>query len=193
MGVVRAFVAIALPQDLLDRLGQVSAELQDRLAGLPMRWTTPGNLHLTLKFLGEVSEANLPIFEAILQTEGAQIPPFEIRIGGFGVFPNPSRPRVLWVGVEAPQALAVLQRRIEAEASRLGYPPEERPFSPHLTLGRVARAAQPGDVRRIGEALWMFEPGFLGAAQVEDVRLYRSDLRPGGPVYTCLYSFPLTG
>jgi 2'-5' RNA ligase len=190
---VRAFVAVALPEDLLARLGEVSAGLQERLAGLPLRWTPAANTHLTLKFLGDVSESNLPLLESILHTEGAQVRPFDLSVGGFGVFPNPSRPRVLWVGVEAPESLSMLQRRIEGEAGRLGYPPEERPFSPHLTLARVSRGAQPGEIRKISEVLRQVQLGLLGVARVEEVRLYRSDLRPGGPVYTCLARAPLLG
>ena len=95
---------------------------------------------------------------------------------------------MLWAGVEAPQELTALQRGIEAETARLGYAPEDRPFSPHLTLGRVGRNANSQDLRRVGEILRTIKVGFLGATRIQAVHLYRSDLQPGGAVYTQLYS-----
>jgi 2'-5' RNA ligase len=95
---------------------------------------------------------------------------------------------VIWVGVEAPQELDFLQRGIDLATARVGYSPDRRAFSPHLTLGRVSRNATPRDVSRIGEVLSKEKVGFLGVARVSAVHLYRSDLQPGGAVYTKLFS-----
>jgi 2'-5' RNA ligase len=98
---------------------------------------------------------------------------------------------VLWAGVEAPDDLYTLQRRIEAEAARLGYAPDKREFNPHLTLGRVSRNANPRQIREISEKLRQYKVGFLGAARIHEVHLFRSDLTPEGAVYTKIFSAPL--
>ncbi|HEY9087085.1 MAG TPA: RNA 2',3'-cyclic phosphodiesterase, partial [Anaerolineaceae bacterium] len=98
------------------------------------------------------------------------------------------RPRVIWVGVEAPPTLAAMQRAIETETVRLGYAAEDRPFSPHLTLGRVAHNASPDEVRKVADTLVSVKVGELGRATVDSVRLFRSDLQPGGAVYTPLFT-----
>ncbi len=188
MTVIRAFIAIELPAEIQQRLDQISAQLKQRLDSLPVRWVPGHNMHLTLKFLGDVSVANVGILDEVLQSEAASFRSFEISVGGIGAFPNSQRPRVIWVGIEAPPDLTTLQANLENRLARLGYSREERPFSPHLTLGRVSRSASSGDVRQIGEAVQACRVGFLGAACVQEIHLYKSDLKPGGSVYTCLFS-----
>lgn len=191
MAVIRAFIAIELSREIQSKLEQVSAQLKQRLEGLPVRWVPVENVHLTLKFLGDVSLSNLDILKKILRSVGSSHPPFEISAGGLGAFPKPHRPRVIWVGLEAPPELAALQHAIDVETARLGYAREERPFSPHLTVGRVSRNATPADIHAIAGVIEDFRIGFLGAARVGAVHLYRSDLQPGGAIYTCLFSAPL--
>lgn len=191
MSVLRAFIAIDLPKSLGVQLEQVSNNLQEQLQGQPVRWVPIPNVHLTLKFLGDVSENNLTMINEIIRAGAACHKRFEISVGGFGVFPNYSRPRVIWVGVEAPEELMGLQRRIDAETARLGYAPDQREFNPHLTLGRIARNATPNQVRSAGEILRKQKLGFLGAAIINSVNLFRSDLGPDGAVYSKIYSAPL--
>jgi 2'-5' RNA ligase len=192
MSVVRAFIAIDLSPEIHKRLDQVASELKERLAGVPVRWVPVENIHLTLKFLGDVSLTNLEILKKILRSEAGNHLPFEISIGQLGAFPSKRRPRVIWVGVEAPQELMDLQRAIESETTRLGYSRDRREFSPHLTLGRISRNANSADLRQIGEVLRTYEVGFLGATRVKEVHLFRSDLQPGGAVYTSLLNVPLS-
>jgi 2'-5' RNA ligase len=118
-------------------------------------------------------------------------PEFQISVGGIGAYPKIRRPRVIWIGVEAPSELIHLQRSIEAQTARLGYAKDRRSFSPHLTLGRVSRNATPREVRQIGNVLAETKIGFLGVTPVKEVHLYRSDLKPGGAVYTRLFTTPL--
>jgi RNA 2',3'-cyclic 3'-phosphodiesterase len=191
MSVIRAFIAIELSKEIQSQLEQVSAQLKERLVGLPIRWVAVENVHLTLKFLGDVSLSNLDILKKILRSAGSAHHPFEVSAGGLGAFPKPHRPRVVWVGLEAPPELAALQHAIDVETARLGYAREERPFSPHLTVGRVSRNATPADIRAVASVIEDFRVGFLGAARVDAVHLYRSDLQPGGAIYTCLFSAPL--
>ena len=188
MSVIRSFIAIDLPDSLNAALEKASEQLQDLLGGLPVRWVPVQNIHLTLKFLGDVSENNIPMIEAIVRTEAAQHRIFEISVGGFGVFPNTARPRVLWVGVESPDELINLQRRIDIESARLGYAPDQRVFSPHLTFGRVSRNASPKQIRKASDQLRNHRIGFLGAARIENVTLFRSDLGPDGAVYSKIYT-----
>jgi len=192
MSVIRAFIAIEMSTEIRRRLDQVSDELKQRLKDIPVRWVPVENIHLTLKFLGDVSVANLEVLKKILQSEIAGHHPFEMSVGELGAFPSNRRPRVIWVKVEAPAELEAVQRGIETESTRLGYAREERAFSPHLTLGRVSRNASSRDIRRISEVLDTYKVGFLGAARVQAVHLFRSDLKPGGAVYTCLFTVPLS-
>jgi 2'-5' RNA ligase len=187
MTAIRTFIAIHLPVTLQDKIGQVVHQL-DQPKTSAVRWVPVRNIHLTLKFLGDVSPANLNILKEVLFAEVARHRSFEISIGGLGSFPGPQRPRVIWVGVHAPPSMLRLQHAIENEAKKLGYPPEERPFSPHLTLGRVASNASPQEVQQIARRLESIKVGELGTIEVESVQLFRSDLQPGGSVYTQLYS-----
>jgi 2'-5' RNA ligase len=191
MSVVRAFVAIDLSPEIRQRLDQVIEQLQERLPGAPVRWVPGKNVHLTIKFLGDVSESNLELLTKILRAESSRHDCFEFSVGNIGAYPSIRRPRVIWVGVEAPPELQALQHGIESETARLGYAREKRQFSPHLTLGRVSRSAAPDDSRRIRQVLSNCKVGFLGAARVQEVFLYRSDLQPGGAVYTQLFSASL--
>lgn len=191
MSVIRSFIAVDLPETLNRSLEQASQQLQELLDDLPVRWVPVLNIHLTLKFLGDVSEKNIAMIQRILYAEAANHHQFEISIGGFGVFPNLNRPRVLWVGVEAPDELINLQRRIDGETARLGYAPDQRDFSPHLTFGRVSRNASSKQVRKISTLLRNHRLGFLGVARIEDVSLFRSDLGPNGAVYSKIYTAKL--
>jgi 2'-5' RNA ligase len=171
----------------------MSLELKSRLEGVSVRWVPTENIHLTLKFLGNVSTSNLEMLKEILAKVVSNHSESDISVGGIGAFPKPQNPRVIWVGMEIPQELVALQHNIEVETARLGYSREHRPFSAHLTVGRVSRNATPQDVHAISEVLESFKVGFLGATRVHNVHLYRSDLKPSGAIYTSLFSFPLEG
>lgn len=190
MAVLRAFIAIKLPDELTEKLDQVSSNLQTRLNELPLRWVPIENIHLTLKFLGDVSEASLDLVTEILKTQAGAQKPFDVSVGGLGIYPNMKQPRVIWVGVEAPDELEIFQRRIDSETSRLGYALDKRRYSAHLTLGRVSRNANPDNIKMISQLLIKEKVGFLGVAHISTVCLYRSDLKPGGAVYTKLFSTP---
>ena len=192
MNVIRAFIAINLSDEVQHGLEKVTQDLTSRLPGKAVRWVPVKNIHLTIKFLGDVSVAGLELLTTMLQTEAARHPQFEFSVGGIGAFPSPRRPRVIWVGVEAPSELSGLQRGVEAEMARLGYAPEERPFSPHLTIGRVTRNADSGELRQLSSVLEACKVGFLGVTQVKAVHLFRSDLQPSGAIYTRLYSAGLS-
>jgi 2'-5' RNA ligase len=127
----------------------------------------------------------------MLSVEVSQHASFGLKFGGLGAFPNPRRPRVIWIGIQAPAGLEALQHGIEAAAATLGYPSEMRPFSPHLTIGRVKQNVSTAEVKNIRTALEATKVGALGTALVSAVHLFKSDLKPSGAVYTRLFSAPL--
>jgi 2'-5' RNA ligase len=190
-GVIRAFIAIDLSMDIQHKLDEVIATYKGQLPHNVVRWVPASNIHLTLKFLGDVSLSNLSLLTDMMKSEIESHHQFDISVGGSGAFPNSRQPRIIWVGVEAPAELAAIQNGIETTTSRLGYAREDRAFSPHLTLGRVSRNATSQDTKQISKVLETTRVGFLGAACVEEVHLYRSDLQPTGAVYTQIFSASL--
>lgn len=190
---IRAFIAIDLSPELKQRLDEVLVQLRQRLAGTPIRWVSVTQMHVTLKFLGDVPPTGMEAIQAALSAQAAACPIFDLTVAGLGAFPNVRRARVLWTGVQAPPALISLQAGIDTATARLGYASEERAFSPHLTLGRVEREAGPQPLQRIQQLLETWHIASLGTVTIDKVRLYRSDLRPGGPIYTPLFTVGLAG
>ena len=191
MSVIRAFIAIDLPPDVQDCLEQVSTQLKEQLGEKSVRWVPIPNIHLTLKFLGDVSVNNLDTLKDILSAEAGLQKPMEFSVGRLGAFPKIRQPRVVWVGIEAPQELISFQRNIEARASKVGYPIDKREFFPHLTIGRVSRNASPDEAREIGNVLSASKIGFLGVTRVQAVHLFKSELLPTGAVYTKMFTAPI--
>jgi 2'-5' RNA ligase len=187
---IRAFIAIELPSELQGAINQVMTGLQQH-AGKAIRWVTPRNIHLTLKFLGNVSPTNLNALINVINNEALRHKPFDITVGSIGAYPNKIRPRIVWVGVQAPTILLELQHGIDRETDRLGYPSEERGFSPHLTLGRVSQHANSQEVKQIADTINSAVVGEIGKVSVDSIRLYRSDLQAGGAIYTSLLCSPL--
>jgi 2'-5' RNA ligase len=148
-------------------------------------------MHLTLKFLGDVSPSNVEFLIQMLRNEAGNVSCLSIHLTGLGSFPSLKRPRVLYIGIQAPAGLDALQRGIESASRRLGYESEERPFSPHLTLGRVRQNATAVEQQKIRRVIEGTQVDVLGTARVDSVHLYKSELKPGGSVYTRLYSAQL--
>jgi len=179
---------VLLPETVRLRVDEAAAPLRERARGVS--WVRAENLHVTLRFLGSVDEATLGRVREALAEAAAEVGPFRLALAGFGGFPSPSAPRVLWVGVtDGAEPLGALHARVEAALARRGLPPEGRAFHPHVTLGR---AREPRGVSGIAELLeGRGEP--LGETRVEAVHLMRSDLDPGGARYGVLAREPLTG
>ncbi len=191
MPVIRAFIAIDLSPEIQQRLEGVVGNYQIQMTGAPIRWVAVPNIHLTLKFLGDVSLSNLKLLTDMLQGEVTNHNQFEISVGNSGAYPNNRQPRVIWVGVEAPQELMAIQNGIETASAKLGYAREVRAFSPHLTLGRISRNASSLELKSIAQTLEKTRVGFLGVTRVDKIHLYRSDLQPTGAVYTKIFSSAL--
>lgn len=191
MNQIRAFIAIDLPSSLQESIEEQISHLRQTLGNDAIRWVPAHNMHLTLKFLGNIPGTHLDFLKQMLSQAADSAQKFDLTIGGFGSFPTSNRIRVLWVGVHAPAALASLQREIEAGAARLGYEKDGRSFSPHLTVGRVRQGIDTGQLQRIRNAVAEIQLGRIGTARVDSVHLYQSDLHADGSVYTRLFSAPL--
>lgn len=186
MTAIRSFIAIDLNSDIQHKLGDIIRQLTPLPANV-VRWVPENNIHITLKFLGDTSPTNLEILKKILTVEASRVRSFDLKVEGLGAFPSIRRPRVIWIGVETPPTLFALQRGIDTETQRLGYAPEDRPFSPHLTLGRLTHNATPEEIRQVGDLLAGSKINFSASVHVRTVVLFRSDLQPGGAIYSPIH------
>lgn len=189
---LRLFIALELPHDVLAALQAMQDRLRGRAPRETVRWTRPEGIHLTLKFLGETPAAKQPAITAAMQQAATGYAPLHLHATGLGCFPNLARPRVVWIGLGGDlDALAALAAAMEAATETLGFAREGRPFSPHLTLGRVRQEAGSADVKALGRLIEATHVGEIARWTAESVSLMRSDLRPDGARYTCLAEAPL--
>lgn len=191
---LRIFVAIPLPQSLLEQLDRVQLRLQGKVPHRGIRWVRSNGIHLTLKFLGDTPRDEIPTIREALTVVARHAPPCALTAEGLGCFPNPRRPRVVWIGVtDATGRLKALFKAVEEALTSLGYPPERHGFAPHLTLGRVRRGASGSDQSQISEAITGTRVGELATFTAERFELIRSELKPSGAEYTTLHAFELLG
>jgi len=184
---IRSFIAIEIPAALGENLKNFLREL--RKTGADVKWVRPEGVHLTLKFLGAVEQDLLARVSLSLSPVVEKFSPFKLKVKGTGFFPSFRKPRVVWAGLSDEEgAVSRLQQEIETITAGLGFPSEDRPFKPHLTLGRVRSPKGKNLLTQIIEGNSDLE---LGSFQVERVVLFRSDLRPEGAVYTKLQEFYL--
>ncbi len=184
---MRTFIAIEL--DDICRRPLLNLIQNDLPRARDVRWCTPQQLHLTLKFLGEISDSQLPSVCQAATTACAAIAPFPIRIAGLGCFPGPRNPRVLWCGIDDPeQGCQRWVTHVDPLLEQLGFKPETRAFTPHITLGR-SRSTAGGHV--IQQVLETVAPPDTDTMTVTRVIVFESHLRPGGAVYQQLAGIPL--
>ena len=187
---LRLFVAIDLPEYVRDSLGRLQTDLR-RQDLSSLRWTRPEGVHLTLKFLGETPATAVAAIQAALARAVRGIPSFRLALGAPGTFGGRRGPRVLWVDVEGElQPLQQLQAAVERELAAVGFAPEERGFSPHLTLARVPQPPRPGLAERVARALEAVAAP-RGEFEATELALMRSRLQPGGAVYSRVTTFSL--
>jgi 2'-5' RNA ligase len=186
---IRSFIAIDLPDGVRLILDQVQRELKGSLTAV--RWVRPEGIHLTLKFLGSIPPEQVGAIAAAVGKVVHGEPPLALNLSGLGAFPNPRKPRVIWVGIAGEvERLGRLQARVEGTLEPLGFPREERSFRPHLTLGRVKDTRRPPDLTR---ALADVTLPVGNPFDVREILVYKSDLRPTGAIYTKLQHLPLAG
>jgi len=184
MDVVRSFIAIHLPPDVRAELTSLEDNLKARRHPF-VKWVDPESMHLTLKFLGDVAVDSIPqIVEAMAGVAQAHSP-FDLQVAGTGAFPNWQRPQVVWVGVGGESdKLNALHRELESALSPMGFTPESRSFSAHLTLGRLRDRVTSDDRRRFAEFAQKITFETSLSFEVNAVRLMRSQLTPTGPIYS---------
>jgi 2'-5' RNA ligase len=191
MNLFRVFIAIEIPPEIRRAIAFHTTDLRKKLGKSLVRWVPLSNIHLTLKFLGDVSKPNVELLAQMLSAEATSHMKFSFQVGTFGVFPQMRKPRVLWIGIQAPVQLETLYQGVEAAAERLGYERESRKFSPHLTIGRVNQRIEREDIQRLRATLSQVDIPLLGTVEVNAIHLFRSELTPSGAIYTRLHSAPL--
>jgi len=182
---LRCFISIELPDDIKQGISGFISKLKE--IDKDIKWVKGENLHLTLKFLGEIEEQILPEIKDRLLNISKRHSPFDLRLKGIGAFPSIKRPRVIWIGIEDSASLINLQSEVEASMSELGFQKENR-FEPHLTIGRL-RGSGPSDALIKGLSFEM--PKEFGLFRVESIYIMKSELSPKGPDYYKIVEIPL--
>ncbi|HIJ56839.1 MAG TPA: RNA 2',3'-cyclic phosphodiesterase [Deltaproteobacteria bacterium] len=184
---IRAFIAIELPEAVRSSIEMIQNRLKS--LDLPLRWVRLENIHLTMKFLGDIDEIEIENIESSLQDSVKKQAPLTLSAKGVGVFPGISRPRVLWVGIHDHETgLTGLQESIEERLHRIGYSKERRPFRGHLTIGRAKGYV---DEKKLKEAVDSFRGFESPPFTVNEFFMFRSVLKPGGAEYMKLIHIPL--
>jgi len=183
----RAFIAVKLPAQVIDALGDLQSALKKQ--GLKLRWVQPANIHLTLKFLGDVSTERLQAVKSVIQELSGSQTAFTLESKGLGVFPTVKKARVLWSGIHGDvDRLAALQSDLDRALAGIGFVPDKRNFKGHLTLGRAKGRI---DGKRLASAIIACGSFTSSSWAVERLVLFKSDLKPTGAVYTELFSADL--
>ncbi len=185
---IRSFLAFELPLRIKEQVGEISKELQQ--SRLPVRWVKVENIHLTIVFLGSVTEETIAGVMLKAGPIAERFSAFQIRLNSVGAFPNWRRPRVLWIGLDGEiGGLSGLRDELQAALEEFGFKRENRPFRPHLTLGRFK-----GALNRVEELKWIldrFHDISSDDDYLKELVLFKSDLRPAGPIYTKMAVWPL--
>jgi 2'-5' RNA ligase len=188
---IRSFIAVELPREIKLMLARIQDELKSG-GRAPVKWVDPDIIHLTLKFLGNIPVDTIDNLTAAIREACRGVPPFRVEVGGLGVFPNPRRVQVVWVGLAGDiENLAQLQKRIDSALVPLGFTPESRPFTPHLTLARVRDRAAPAQKQELGRIVAAARFEDVESLRVDAVHLMKSQLTPEGPVYDRISSITL--
>lgn len=184
---IRAFIALKLPDNVLSFIKKIQKDLKQY--GFPVRWVKPENIHLTLKFFGNIGESDVEHIKVAVSDCGDCFSPMSLFAKGIGVFPSIIRPRVIWVGISGEMPLlSNLQNTLEKRLEEFGFKIEERPFQGHLTLGRFKDRANNG---KLIEAIRKYQNIDSEVFTAEEIVLFKSNLKPEGPVYAELLNVSL--
>lgn len=179
---LRTFIAVELPNDIHDSLQKLKNNIKDSMPDV--RWTKYGNVHLTLKFLGDIEPSKVDMISVSIQNVANEFSPFTMSLARIGAFPNSRKPSIIWVGIEEGSGEVIqIANRIESSMEKLGFAKEKRPFRPHLTIGRVRELKHPSIMAK---SLESNEIGEIGRFRVEKLSFIKSQLDPSGSIYTTL-------
>ncbi|MCJ7624210.1 MAG: RNA 2',3'-cyclic phosphodiesterase [Anaerolineaceae bacterium] len=187
MEMARSFIAIELTAFIQKRIENAIQEIKKDIPDV-FRWAPPKNIHLTLKFLGNVPNTNIVTLSQMLNSQVNRRKSFDLRIGNIGVFPGMNKPRIIWIGVDAPKELFEIQLGIETETAKSGFKSENRAFHPHLTIGRIKRDISHQKISLAAANIADLQIGILGTMTVESIHLFQSELKPTGAEYKSLFS-----
>jgi len=183
---IRSFIAIELPDDIRRSMADLIAEI--RKTKTDVTWVPAENIHLTLKFLGNTDDSLIPKIKERISKKLSHYNVFYIKIVGVGCFPSEKRPRVLWIGIENSAVLNSIQKDLDAEVAGFGFAPDDRPFSPHLTIGRVRSQKGIAEMlRRLSE----FRTTDFGVVEVKSIHIMKSELKPAGAEHTSIAEIPI--
>jgi 2'-5' RNA ligase len=182
----RLFIAIKVSPDA-DTLNHIY-RIVKRLEGEAIKWVDFSGIHLTLKFLGDTEPELIPEIKEALANLAQFHKSMNLKMEGIGVFPNPNKPRVLWLGLEQDEKLTQLAKHIEKEMEKIGFEPEQKEFKPHITLGRIKFIR---DLRNLQKLLDQYKDKYFQDVAVEEIILYESTLTPAGARYKALAKFKL--
>ena len=188
---MRIFIAIEIPQNIRVKITEITDYLQSKTSPTAVKWVDYENLHLTIKFIGETKQEKIEEITKVLSQSLAHQAPFSLEIGGLGMYPNNTNPRVIWLGVTGGEPLIAMHNILDQNLARLGIQREGRPFSPHLTIARLRRNTDAASSKTIGRTLSQFRVDSLGLFNIDRVQLFQSVLTPSGPIYKTLFSVPL--
>jgi RNA 2',3'-cyclic 3'-phosphodiesterase len=188
---LRTFIAADLPQEILQKIEKITNYFKTQTPERAVKWVEAEKIHLTIKFIGELQKNKLPAVKSSIQDALQGFSPFKVSVEGLGMFPNASRPRVIWIGIQGGEPLVELHNAIEESLINIGVKPERRGFHPHLTLGRIRRQVSQDEAAAIGQTLSEFHVASLGSAPVNEIVLYESNLTRHGPIYSPIFAFPL--
>jgi len=187
---MRSFIAIPLKHEISLRLAETQKLLREKI-NYGISWADPSNAHITLKFLGEIDELSIPLLNENLKKITREVQEFNIICGGLGFFPNIRQPRVVWLGVQQDTRLIFLQKMIDDTLSDLGFPRDEKRFSPHLTLGRIKQSLTSSELTMLENQKKAESLKPLNSMSVNQIVLYKSQLSQKGPEYTKISIFKL--
>lgn len=188
---IRSFIAIELPGELKQALARVQEKLK-RANRTPVKWVEPGNVHLTLKFLGDIDTGITGNITLALEEATQGTHPFDIEVSGLGVFPDTKRVQVIWIGLSGElEKLGSLQKHIEESLIPLGFTKEKRPFTPHLTIARVRDYARPDGRLKLGQLVDNTSFAEKYKIMVNAIQLMRSQLTREGPIYSKISTITL--
>lgn len=184
----RSFIAIEFPLDIQNQLLTGISALKNAFPPPAIRWVRAGNIHMTMKFLGEVDLDGLARLAGEVQSHVKGQDPFNLGFSELGLFPERGLPRTLWVGVQPVPGLLTLNSAIETACEISGHALETRPFSPHITIGRISDRFQASRSQDLVAAAGRVDLSGMHPVEVSSVKIFKSDLRPEGPTYSILHS-----
>ncbi len=186
---MRTFIAVGLSEKIIDEIGKFLSNSCLEIKNNKISWVKKENLHITIKFLGEIKENQVETIEKVLSDITRKIKSFEVEIKEIGVFPNINFPRVVWIGIkEQTNTLSFLAKTVEEELHKLGFPKENKEFVAHLTIGRIKKLNNVSEIKSYVEKHKNID---FGKSKIESVTFFQSILHPEGPEYRIIKRFYL--